>query len=74
MTPHAARLLRSIQQAGRRRTMRWHRHQACLTCTRAADAANELMRLGQIRAVDSEGVGVDTVREGGERVLVELKK
>ncbi|MGH7510354.1 MAG: hypothetical protein ACREMZ_12910 [Gemmatimonadales bacterium] len=72
MTPHAARLLRSIQQAGQRRTMRWHRHHACLTSTRAVDAANELVRLGEVRAVNSEGMAVDKVREGGEGVLVEI--
>jgi hypothetical protein len=74
MTPHAARLLRSIQQAGRRRTMRWHRHHSCLTCTRAADAANELAKVGRIAAVDSEGRSVDRVRENSEGVLLELKK
>ena len=35
--------------------------------TRAVDAANELVRLGEIRAVQ-----VDKVREGAEGVLVEL--
>lgn len=74
MTPHAQRLLRSVQQAGRRRTLRWHRHQSLLTCTRCVDAANELTKLGRIAAVDSEGRRVDRVRENAESVLVELKK
>ena len=72
MTPHARRLLHSVQQAGRRRTLRWHRHQSLLTCTRCVDAANELVRLNEIRVLAKEGRPVDGVREGGEGVLVEL--
>ena len=69
---HARRLLASIQQAGRRRTMRWHRHVACLTSNRAADAVNELIQAGTVRVTTGAGVPVHQVREDGESVLIEL--
>jgi hypothetical protein len=72
MSPHAQRLLAAMRTERRRRTLRYFRHHSCLTCTRAVDAANELVGLREIRAVDSEGRPVDRVREHAEGVLLEI--